>query len=335
MPARAAGERVHRVSVVTPVYRGERTLPELFAEIAALTSPHVTPDGHTWQVVEWLLVYDNGPDGSADVIADLAATDEVVRPVWLSRNYGQHPATLAGMASSSGDWVVTLDEDGQHDPRDIATFLDAALRDDAQLVYAAPTNRAPHGVARNALSRSAKWVFTTFLASGATPTFESYRLISGELARSVAAYAGAGVYLDVALGWVVGRVTTARVALRAESDRPSGYSLRTLMSHFWRLVISSGTRSLRVVSGLGAIFAVGGIGYATWLVLNSALGRATPAGWTSTMVVVLVSTGVILFSLGVIAEYVGVAVNMAMGRPPYLIVSDPKDGPLGRRPGPR
>ena len=59
---------------------------------------------------------------------------------------------------------------------------------------------------------------------------------------------------------------------------------------------------------------------------------AIPEGWTSTMVVVLLSTGAILFSLGVIAEYIGVAVNMAMGKPLYLIVSDPHDGPLGRRP---
>jgi undecaprenyl-phosphate 4-deoxy-4-formamido-L-arabinose transferase len=49
------------------------------------------------------------------------------------------------------------------------------------------------------------------------------------------------------------------------------------------------------------------------------------------MVLILVSTGAILFSLGVIAEYVGVAVSMAMGKPLYLIVSDPEDGPLGRR----
>jgi undecaprenyl-phosphate 4-deoxy-4-formamido-L-arabinose transferase len=48
------------------------------------------------------------------------------------------------------------------------------------------------------------------------------------------------------------------------------------------------------------------------------------------MVVVLVSTGAVLFSLGVIAEYLGVAVNMAMGKPLYLIVGDPAEGPLGR-----
>ena len=57
---------------------------------------------------------------------------------------------------------------------------------------------------------------------------------------------------------------------------------------------------------------------------------APTEGWTSLIVVILISTGAILFSLGVIAEYVGVAVNMAMGKPLYLITQDPADGPLGR-----
>ena len=53
-------------------------------------------------------------------------------------------------------------------------------------------------------------------------------------------------------------------------------------------------------------------------------------GWASLIVIVLLSSGAILFSLGIIAEYIGINVNMAMGKPPYLITSDPADGPLGR-----
>jgi undecaprenyl-phosphate 4-deoxy-4-formamido-L-arabinose transferase len=65
-------------------------------------------------------------------------------------------------------------------------------------------------------------------------------------------------------------------------------------------------------------------------VLKLATTTEIPAGWPSLMVVFLLGTGAILFSLGVIAEYIGVSVNMAMGKPPYLIVSDPADGPFGR-----
>jgi glycosyltransferase involved in cell wall biosynthesis len=322
--------RPHRVSIVVPVYQGAHTLAGLVQEIAQLAVPTPTAHGHEFQVIELLLVHDHGPDRSDEVIRELVAAHDFIRPVWLSRNFGQHPATLAGMASSSGDWIVTMDEDGQHDPADIGDFLDVALSQDSQLVYADPVNRPPHNVLRNGSSRLAKWVFSTFLTGSSDGTFQSYRMVLGEIGRSVAAYAGPGVYLDVAMGWVAGPTASCPVRLRNEGGRRSGYSTRRLLSHFWRLALSSGTHALRMVSALGALFALGGIAYALYLVLVRFTSDTTPEGWTSTMVLVLVSTGAILFSLGVIAEYVGVAVNMAMGKPLYLIVGDPKDGPLGR-----
>jgi polyisoprenyl-phosphate glycosyltransferase len=333
----AQGQRPHRVSIVIPVFQGELTLAALVREIARLTAATTTAKGHQFQVVELLLVNDHGPDRSDEVIRDLAAQYPFVRPVWLSRNFGQHPATLAGMASSSGDWIVTMDEDGQHDPLNIGDFLDTALEHGSQLVYAEPVNRPPHNMLRNGSSRLAKWVFSTFLTGASEGTFQSYRMVLGEIGRSVAAYAGSGVYLDVAMGWVAGPAAACPVRLRDEGTRRSGYSTTSLLSHFVHLVLSSGTRALRMVSALGVLFAVGGIGFAIYLLLARLTSDATPQGWTSTMVVVLVSTGAILFSLGVIAEYVGVAVNMAMGKPLYLIVGDSRDGPLGRpglsRPG--
>ena len=322
--------RPHRVSIVIPVFQGEHTLAALVKEIALLAVPTETAQGHEFEVVELLLVNDKGPDRSDEVIRQLAAAHDFVRPVWLSRNFGQHPATLAGMASSSGDWIVTMDEDGQHDPADIGDFLDVALSQGSQLVYADPVNRPPHNLLRNGSSRLAKWVFSTFLTGSTDSSFQSYRMILGEIGRSVAAYAGSGVYLDVAMGWVAGPTASCPVRLRAEGVRRSGYSTRALLSHFWHLVLSSGTRALRMVSGLGVLFALGGIAFATYLLVVRFTTESIPEGWTSTMVVVLVSTGAILFSLGVIAEYVGVAVSMAMGKPLYLIVGDPKDGPLGR-----
>jgi undecaprenyl-phosphate 4-deoxy-4-formamido-L-arabinose transferase len=148
----------------------------------------------------------------------------------------------------------------------------------------------------------------------------------------VGAYAGAGVYLDVALSWVAGRVTTCPVLLREEGRRESGYTMRTLASHFWRMVLTSGTRLLRLVSVLGVLFGVLGLILAVVIGVIRLTGSITVAGWTSVMVAVLVGTGAVLFSLGIVAEYLGVAVNMAMGKPLYLITSDPLDGPLGRRP---
>lgn len=325
-------DEINLISVVIPVYGGEATLAAVVDEIARLATPTATPDGYLARVTEVVLVYDNGRDDSPRVMRELAERYDFVRPVWLSRNFGQHAATLAGMASSGGEWVVTMDEDGQHDPAYILNLLDTAMRENATLVYAKPTNAAPHGPVRNAASKSAKWLLEKFFGNVNAPDYQSYRLIQGSVARSVAAYAGANVYLDVALGWIVGRSATSPVLLRTEGDdRQSGYSRRRLLSHFWRMVLSNGTKGLRIVSLLGVLFAAVGVALTIFILISHLFGDNQPAGWASTIVIVTVTTGAILFSLGIIAEYLGISVNMAMGKPPYLITSDPADGPLGRR----
>jgi undecaprenyl-phosphate 4-deoxy-4-formamido-L-arabinose transferase len=323
----------HRVSVVIPVYKGATTLAGLLAEIEPLTSTSLSGAGNPWSIAEVLLVFDNGPDRSAAVMRQLEATYSFVRPVWLSRNYGQHSATLAGMASSGSEWISTIDEDGQHDPADIGTLIDEALSSQSPLVYARPTNTPPHGILRNLASRASKALVSRLAGNPKTQEYQSFRLILGEVGRSVAAYAGAGVYLDVALGWVASRSSTAGIHLRQEAGRSSGYSTRTLVSHFWRLILSSGTRGLRLVSVLGVLFALAGVALTIFFVIQRLTNGNLPDGWTSLITVILFSSGAVLFSLGIIAEYLGVAVNMAMGKPPYLIVSDPESGPLGRRGG--
>jgi glycosyltransferase involved in cell wall biosynthesis len=326
----AEAEYIHRLSIVIPVYGGEHTLDALFAELRALADTFSTPDGHRAIISEVVLAYDHGPDRSDEVVRRLVHDNRFAKAVWLSRNFGQHAATLAGIASSGGDWIVTLDEDGQHDPAAIGVLLDTAIRERASVVYARATNEAPHGAIRNAASKFAKRVLQAVFGSVNASEFSSYRLILGDIARSVAAYAGNGVYLDVALTWVSQRTVTAPVELRDEGERESGYSYRRLLGHFLRMVLTTGTRGLRLVTWLGVLFAAGGVVFAVYLSVARLGWGDVPEGWTSQMVLTALASGAILIALGIIAEYIGVTVNAALGRPPYLIVRDPATGPLGQ-----
>ena len=319
---------VHRISVVIPVYQGERTLDAVISELEPMTAPFATPGGRLARVTEVILAYDRGPDRSAEVIRRLADAHDWIAPVWLSRNFGQHAATLAGMASSGGDWLITMDEGGQHDPADIGGMLDVALDEQADLVYARPLNRPPHGAIRNAASKASKRILETVFSGGSASEFNSFRLVLGEIGRSVAAYAGTGVYLDVALSWIAARIRTAPVTLREEGDRRSGYSFRRLFGHFWRMVLTSGTRGLRLVTYAGTAVFLLGVVYSIYLLVARVVGIVNEPGWTSLMVVLLLGIGVVLVALGVIAEYLGVAVSTALGKPSYLIVRDPSSGPL-------
>lgn len=319
----------HDVSIVIPVYGGATTLDPLMREIEPLVAGASTPAGHSFRVAEVILAFDRGHDGSDAVCRQLAAAHPWIRVVWLSRNFGQHAATLAGIAATGGSWIVTMDEDGQHDPAQIGAMLDVALDRRAQVVYAEVTNAPPHGMLRNAASQSTKWIANHVLTSGDLPAFHSYRLILGEVGRGMAAFGGSGVYLDVALSWVNADVAHCPMAMRAGGDRRSGYGWRRLLKHFWQLVITAGTRPLRLVSVAGAVLAASGFSIAIYVLTRRVFNEVPVQGWTSVFVAVLVTGGFMMLSLGIIAEYVAVAVRMAMGRPPYLAVTDPAAGPLG------
>jgi polyisoprenyl-phosphate glycosyltransferase len=323
----------HTVAIVVPVYHGEETLPALLEELEPLAGPQVSSAGNRFRISEVVLVHDSGPDLSDVVIRALARRYDFVRPVWLARNFGQHAATLAGMSSSSADWIVTMDEDGQHDPEAIGSMLDVALSTGSPLVYADPTNKPPHSTFRNVASRAAHGL-ARVMGAGDLRHFHSFRLVLGEVGRGLAAYCGESVYLDVALTWVVNRTATCPVAMRAERGRASGYSTRRLASHMWRMVLTSGTRPLRLVALVGAVLGIAAVGLVGWVIVAKVTHHVPVQGWTSVMVILLVTSGGILFSLGILAEYLGVAAKSAMGKPLYLVVSDPAEGPLGRAASP-
>lgn len=319
---------VHRVSIVIPVYAGEHTLPTLIAEIEPMTLQKTTPNGNKFVICEVLLAHDCGSDRSDKTLETLSAQYPFVQPIWLSRNYGQHAATMAGMASATGDWVVTIDEDGQQNPEDIGGMLDTALDSSLQLVYAKPTNPPPHGWLRNILSYTAKAISTRILGNRTIGRFNSFRLVDGEIARTLAAYCGNGVYLDVGLFWIAGRIGHSPVRLRNELDRPSGYSYLKLLAHFWSLVLTTGTRPLRLITIVGFSSIILAFAIAAYALYGKFYGQVPVQGWASLLIVVSFFSGSILAALGVIAEYLAVTMGIVMGKPLYVVSTKPTRPPV-------
>lgn len=308
------------LSVVIPVYQGEKTLPPLVDDLSRFFTPTRTASGHTVVVEEVLLVHDCGPDRSDLAIQALADAHPRVKPVWLSKNFGQHPATLAGMSSAMGEWIVTMDEDGQHAPDEMLTLVDHALEADLQVVYARPSAGLPHNMGRNISSRLSKRILSLLMGNEAVKDFNSFRVIRGDTGRALAAYCGNGVYLDVALLWVADRVGSRGVSLRRD-DRSSGYSLMRLISHFWQMLVTSGPGLLRLVSLLGVFSIVVALLLTVYSLYGKFVTGVPLQGWTSLIIAVSFFSGCILLSLGVIAEYLAASLGIVMGKPLYVIGS--------------
>lgn len=318
----------HQISAVIPVFRVAGELPEMLDELRSLSSPQTTPNGRPFTVSETVVVFDGENIESAQTLQSLLKSRPEVRVVWLSRNFGQHPATLAGMSASAGEWIVTLDEDGQFMPGTISALLDHAIETKSPVVYGQPLTASPHPLWRRIGSRMARGLFRLLVGKKDWAQFSSFRLILGEVGRGVSAYCTNETYLDVALTWVSPRSSSIKVPYKSHKSQTS-YRFSRLFEHLVRLLLSMGTRPMRVFAAVGASAALGGFLLAM-LLLYRRVVMGFPVGFASTLSLLLLLSGVILLSLAVLSEYVGLIVKSATGRPLYVTVADPTQSALFR-----
>ncbi len=201
------------VSTVTPVYNGAAYIYELIAGLDRVRQ-NWAENGLAYTLVEAIFVDDGSTDESLHVLQRLAQVHDWIKVVVLSRNFGQHAATIAGILHTSGDWICTLDEDLQHNPADMQFMLMEAEKHSYDIIYGKPLRQSVvHSVARDSMSRLAKGIVKSLTGNRFVAEFSSFRMIRGTLARSTASVSGHDPYLDTALCWFTERIGTVHVEM--------------------------------------------------------------------------------------------------------------------------
>jgi glycosyltransferase involved in cell wall biosynthesis len=321
------------VSVVVPVYSGGDYLEELGQRLEAVRQEWED----RFQAVnlhEVIFVDDGSIDGSAQVLAVMSAKAPWIQVVTLSKNFGQHPATSAGILHSSGDWVATIDEDLQHQPEDIEQLLLAGATASADVIYG-DAMQAVHGSWRDSVSRFYKKLLATITRNPVIVHFSSFRVCRGPIARAAASVSGHETYLDVAFTWFTDRFIAKKLEMtdhRYRASGKSGYSFFSLLGHARRMIISSHTRIGRIVAVLG----IGAVILATFMSIRVVVGRLSGSepiyvpGYASLMVAILVFGGIIAILLVGIFQYI---LNIALhtqGKPTYFAIDRSDDEQLAK-----
>lgn len=301
-----------QISVVVPVYRSEASLRELCQRCTAALEA-ITPE------FEILLVEDCGGDGSWSVIEDLAAADRRVRGIQLSRNFGQHAATLCGFARARGEWIVTLDDDLEHPPESIPALYRKAQEGFA-LVYGlfeAPT----HTWWRNRTSAVARRLFRLAIPS-LNDEYSSFRIVRRPIAEAVAAFDSPFPFVDGYLSWVTNNCASVRVPHRSRAHGASNYTFKKLLAHTVNIFVTFSDLPLRLASWLGLASFLAGMVWLVVIVLRRLLGGITVSGFASIMACIILFGGIQLLILGVFGEYLGRMNFNSSHKPLYLIARE-------------
>lgn len=296
------------ISFVVPVYNGARMVEALCARLA--------PVGRAFGIYEIVLVDDGSRDNSCQVIRQLQKSVTEICFVQLSRNFGQHNATLAGLAQARGAIMVTLDQDLQHPPEEIPCLVEK-LNEGFDVVYGLPKKR-PHSLFRNLSSEFSKWIARQILSTSLRGNFSSFRAIRAWVVSEVVQYNTSYIYLDGFISWTTANVGGV-IVQNPKSEFESQYTFSKLIKHGFNLLVNFSIRPLQLASVAGFISALVGLVLAAVVVINKLMYGAPVQGWTSLVVLVLVIGGVQIAFLGLIGEYIGRILMNTNRAPNYVI----------------
>jgi glycosyltransferase involved in cell wall biosynthesis len=298
------------VSVVIPVYRAALTLRELYGQLN-IAMQQIAP---TFEII---FVEDCGGDESWSIITKLAAADERVRGIRMSRNYGQHNALLCGIRAARYDVIVTMDDDLQHPVSEIAPLL-AALRPDVDVVYGAPQHEH-HGFLRDAASRLTKLALASAMGAETARNVSAFRVFRTRLREGFRDYRSPTVSIDVLLTWSTSRFSVIKVRHVPRSAGVSGYSVPRLIRHAINLMTGFSTLPLQISSIIGFVSVLFGASILAVVVANYMINGSAVPGFAFLASIVAIFAGAQLFALGVIGEYLARMHFRTMDRPTYLV----------------
>jgi polyisoprenyl-phosphate glycosyltransferase len=266
---------------------------------------------------ELVIVDDGSRDGTPQVLAEIAAADERVKVVTLSRNFGHQAALTAALEHASGDVVVMLDADLQDPPEVIPEMLDR-WREGADVVYAVRSRRE----GETAFKRTtASWFYRLFRSLAdidLTPESGDFRLMDRRPLDALLAMRERNRFLRGMSVWVGYTQTAVTFQREARTTGRTKYTLRRMLRFGFDAITSFSYRPLQFATLLGFAFSA----LAFLLIPLTIVARYTniyERGVPTTIVIVSLLGGIQLICVGIIGEYVGRIYDEVKHRPLYVV----------------
>jgi glycosyltransferase involved in cell wall biosynthesis len=296
------------VSVVAPMHDEVGTVGAFHERVAAAL------EGERWELV---VVDDGSRDGTGDALARLAAADERVRVVALSRSFGHQAALTAGLEHARGDAVVMMDGDLQ-DPPDVIPGMLARWREGADVVYAVRSQRAGESAFKLATARWFYRLFRRLTDVDLVAESGDFRLMDRRALDALLALPERNRFLRGMSVWVGFTQTAVTFERAARTAGRTKYTLGRMLRFSFDAITSFSNRPLQWATVLG--FACSGLAFlAIPLTVVARYANIYERGVPTTIVLILLLGGIQLITVGIIGEYVGRIYDEVKHRPLYVV----------------
>lgn len=285
-----------KLSICVPVYKSE-TILEKFVET-------IEKEVRFVDNLELILVNDCSPDGSWEKIIELKKKYDFIVGVNLIKNFSQHNAVMAGLNEASGDIIITMDDDLQHNPADIVKLYNKIVNEGYDVCYTKFSNREHknwkvwgskfNDMVANLLVRKPKELYLS-----------PFRAMTKQIRDLIVSYDGPYPYVDGLLLSVTSKISVVEVEHNKRFEGEGNYNFVKSISLWTKMATGFSVLPLRIATYLGIFISLSAFLLLAIFILQKFIYDAMPDGWTSIVVLILFFGGVQLFTIGIIGEYVG------------------------------
>ena len=302
-----------KISVVIPCYYSVQTVGYVIEKITETMEKHQDYD------YEVILVNDGSTDGTFDVISSYAQKDEHIIGLDLSRNFGQHSALMAGYSCVTGDYVLGMDDDGEHNPEEMFKLIHKL--EEGYDYVCAEFKSNDHSLYKKLGSKLNDWMATNCIGKPKDALFSSYYVMRRFVVDEIIKSRNPHPYVGGMIVSVTKKLTYVPIEHCTRRAGVSGYSLKNSVALLLNGMTAYSVLPLRFASLSGVICAALGFLLGLIMVIRKIINPEILAGYTSTIACIMLVGGIIMLLMGMIGEYVGRIYMLINQIPQYVVRS--------------
>lgn len=306
---------MEKITIIVPCYNEEESLPYFYEEITKTAKKMKKVD------FEFLFINDGSKDNTLDELRKLSKKDKRVRYVSFSRNFGKEAAMYAGFENSTGDYVAVMDADLQDPPTLLPEMYDAIKNEGYDSVATRRVTRKGEPPIRSFFARMFYKISNADIVDGA----RDYRLMTRQMVDSIIDMKEYNRFSKGIFGWIGFKTKWIEFE---NVERVAGET----KWNFWKLFLYSlegitafSTVPLTMASVFGILFCFIAFIMIIIIIIKTLIFGDPTSGWPSMVCIIMLVSGIQLFCIGIVGQYLSKTYLETKKRPIYIVKETEKN----------
>lgn len=310
------------LSIVVPCYNEQEALPYFYKEICQVAEEMKSSHGADF---EFIFVDDGSKDKTLSIARELHKQDARVRYISFSRNFGKEAGILAGLEAAKGDYVAMMDADLQDPPALLPQMLDALLEEDYDCAATRRTNRKGEPPIRSFFARMFYKIINRLSDADIVDGARDYRLMRRRMVDAILALPEYNRFSKGIFGWVGFKTKWLEYVNVERVAGETKWSFWKLFLYSLEGIVAFTTAPLALASLIGIIFCVLAFVMILFIIVRTLLFGDPTSGWPSLVCIIFLCSGVQLFCMGVLGQYLAKTYMEVKHRPVYIVRETEQD----------